>query len=119
MAITLMYYEIECSTLIKLQENIYLLQLKEEKNSMTQGLHSIDTHREMLYGALMSQGRWESCGPFLVKRKITELNYLLQLDASGLERLVHHNKLKPNEGDHPPSWIKRARRKLMRSAKGH
>ena len=57
-------------------------------------------------------------GPFLVKRKITELNYLLQLDASGLERLVHHNKLKPYEGDHPPSWIKRARRKLMRSAEG-
>ena len=54
-------------------------------------------------------------GPFLVKRKITELNYLLQLDASGLERLVHHNKLKPYEGDHPPSLIKRARRKLMRS----
>ena len=54
-----------------------------------------------------------------MKRKITELNYLLQLDASGLERLVHHNKLKPYEGDHPPSWIKRARRKLMRSAEGH
>ena len=58
---TLMYYEIECNTLIKLQENIYLLQPKEEKNSMTQRLHSTDTHREMLYGALMSQGRWGSC----------------------------------------------------------
>ena len=33
-------------------------------------------------------------GPFLVKRKITKLNYLLQLDAPGLERLVQHNKLK-------------------------
>ena len=28
---------------------------------MTQRLHSTDTHREILYGALMSQGRWEPC----------------------------------------------------------
>ena len=34
---------------------------KRNKNSMTQRLHSTDTHREKLYGALMSQGRWESC----------------------------------------------------------
>ena len=61
MAITFMYYKIECNTLIKLQENIYLLQPKEEKNSMTQRLHSTDTHRELLYGALMSQGRLEPC----------------------------------------------------------
>ena len=46
-----------------------------------------------------------------MKRKITELNFLLQVDASGLERLVHHNKLKPYEGDHPPSW-KESKKKI-------
>ena len=51
-------------------------------------------------------------GPFLVKKKISEINFLLQLDNDGKERLVHHNKLKPYEGDYPPKWLCRARKKL-------
>ena len=51
-------------------------------------------------------------GPFLVKKKLSELNYVLQLDRSGKERPVHHNKLKPYEGDHPPRWMVKAKRQL-------
>ena len=53
-------------------------------------------------------------GPFLVKKKVTELDFVLQLNQDGDEKLVHHNKLKPYEGDSPPNWLKRARRKLLR-----
>ena len=51
-------------------------------------------------------------GPFLIKKKLSELDYVLQLDSTGKERPVHHNKLKPYEGDNPPRWIMKAKRKL-------
>ena len=51
-------------------------------------------------------------GPFLVKKKLSELDYVLQLDRSGKERPVHHNKLKPYEGDHPPRWVVKAKRQF-------
>ena len=53
-------------------------------------------------------------GPFLVKKKVTEIDFLLQLNQDGEEKLVHHNKLKPYEGDSPPVWVKKARKKLLR-----
>ena len=34
-------------------------------------------------------------GPFLIKRKISEINFVLMLDKTGKQKLVHHNKLKP------------------------
>ena len=37
---------------------------------------------------------------------------ILQLDSSGKERPIHHNKLKPYEKDNPPRWIMKAKRKL-------
>ena len=52
-------------------------------------------------------------GPYLIKRKISEINFLLQLDKTGKEKLVHHNKLKPYVGDTPPSWLKKAKKKLL------
>ena len=52
-------------------------------------------------------------GPYLIKRKISEINFLLQLDKTGKEKLVHHNKLKPYVGDIPPSWLKKAKKKLL------
>ena len=52
-------------------------------------------------------------GPFLVKEKLSELDFVLQLDKEGAERPVHHNKLKPYEGDHTPKWVTRAKRKLV------
>jgi hypothetical protein len=51
-------------------------------------------------------------GPCLVKKKVSEQNYVIQLDASGTERLVHHDKLKPYEGKTPPRWVLKAKRKL-------
>ena len=38
-------------------------------------------------------------GPFVVMKKLSELDYIIQLDKDGVERSVHHNKLKPYEGD--------------------
>ena len=51
-------------------------------------------------------------GTFLVKKKLSELDYVLQLDRSGKERPIHHNKLKSYEGDHPPRWLVKANRQL-------
>ena len=56
-------------------------------------------------------------GPFLVTRKISETNFKIQLDSQGKEKLVHHNKLKPYEGDNPPRWAVRAKRRLRSSSK--
>ena len=43
-------------------------------------------------------------GPYLYKNKVSEINFLLQLDRSGKEKRVYHKKLKPYECDHPPKW---------------
>lgn len=51
-------------------------------------------------------------GPFLIKKRVTELNFVLQLDSKGQERLVHHNKLKPYRGNQLPAWILRAQKRL-------
>lgn len=56
-------------------------------------------------------------GPFLVRRKLSEIDFVLQLDKAGAERPVHHNKLKPYEGVHPPRWIVRAKNQLERHIK--
>ena len=51
-------------------------------------------------------------GPFLIRRKLSELDFVLQLDQMGTERPVHHNKLKLYEGDNPPKWVLKAKKKL-------
>ena len=56
-------------------------------------------------------------GPFFIINKVSEINFLLQLDRSGKEKLVHHNKLKPYEGDHPPKWLAKLRRKVLRDSR--
>ena len=50
-------------------------------------------------------------GPFLIRKKLSELVFVLQMDRSGAERPVHH-KLKPYEGDHPPRWVVKAKKRL-------
>jgi transposase InsO family protein len=52
-------------------------------------------------------------GPFMIKRKITEVNFTLQVDKAGTEKLVHHNKLKPYEGVNPLKGIQRAKQKIL------
>ena len=51
-------------------------------------------------------------GPYLVKQKISEMNFVIQLDEQGKQKLVHHNKLKPYRGENPPRWVLRMKRKL-------
>ena len=51
-------------------------------------------------------------GPFLIRKKLSEIDFVLQLDKSGTERPVHHNKLKPYEGTDIPKWIVRAKKQL-------
>ena len=34
-------------------------------------------------------------GPFFIKRKLSEIDLVLQLDKYGAEKSVHQNKLKP------------------------
>ncbi|VDI51307.1 Hypothetical predicted protein [Mytilus galloprovincialis] len=51
-------------------------------------------------------------GPYIIKRKMSELNFVLQLTRDGTEKLIHHNKLKPYKGDNPPKWLLTVKRKL-------
>ena len=51
-------------------------------------------------------------GPFLVKEKFSELDFVLQVDKDGAERPIHHDNLKPYVGGHVPSWVNKARRKV-------
>ena len=51
-------------------------------------------------------------GPYLVIRKYSDINFLLQLDGPGKTKLAHHNKLKPYEGDKAPRWVLKAKRQI-------
>ena len=48
-------------------------------------------------------------GPCIIVYKYNDLNYRVQLSQFGLERVLHHNKLKPYEGENIPSWIQTVR----------
>ena len=54
-------------------------------------------------------------GPYVIKRKISELDFVLQVDRAGTEKPVHHNKLKPYEGENLPKWVKRAKKAIFQS----
>jgi hypothetical protein len=47
-------------------------------------------------------------GPFLVTRKLSDLDYCIQLNASGSQKIVHHNALEPYRGDQILKWAKAA-----------
>jgi transposase InsO family protein len=47
-------------------------------------------------------------GPYVVVKRVNDLNYVIQLDAKGKRRFVHHNKLKPYKGDLRFKWAKSA-----------
>ena len=53
-------------------------------------------------------------GPFLVLKKLNDLNYVIQYGEGGARRVLHYNKLKPFRGDNNPSWVKTAMRKYAR-----
>ena len=52
-------------------------------------------------------------GPFLIKQKLSEMDFVLQLDKDGTKRSVHHNKIKPYEGNNPPRWVMKVRKGLL------
>ena len=46
-------------------------------------------------------------GPFLIQKKLSEHNYVIQLSKSKTDvRVVHYDKLKPYKGTSTPKWIK-------------
>ena len=51
-------------------------------------------------------------GPFLVKEKLSNQNYILQFAKDGSTKVVHHDKLKPYMGNSPPTWIVRTKKAL-------
>jgi hypothetical protein len=55
-------------------------------------------------------------GPHLVLRKLNDLDYLIQFDAAGKKRVVHHNRLKPYEGNQTIRWQRAALAKDQRNA---
>jgi transposase InsO family protein len=56
-------------------------------------------------------------GPCVITKKLNDLDYGIQLDVKGTERVVHHNKLKPYEGDTELPWARRAMRKHRKCCK--
>lgn len=53
-------------------------------------------------------------GPFVIKRKISALNFEIQMDRKESTKLVHHNKLKPYEGNTPPKWTVKVSKRLKK-----
>ena len=50
----------------------------------------------------ISQKLEPSCkGPYTVKKNISDVNCIIQLDNKNKETLLNHNKLKPHRGDNP------------------
>lgn len=44
-------------------------------------------------------------GTFFIKKKLSQIDFVLQLDMYGTEKSVQHNKLKPYEGNNPLGWM--------------
>ena len=55
-------------------------------------------------------------GPFLVIKKLNDLNYMLQLNEKGTRKVVHHNKLKPYKGQMALHWARSALKQAQRRA---
>ena len=53
-------------------------------------------------------------GPFLVTEKRSDLNFVVQISDKGDSKVLHHNKLKPYEGDSPPKWVLKGAKKLLK-----
>lgn len=53
-------------------------------------------------------------GPFVIREKISEINFMLQLDSDGRKRLVHHVKLNRYEGNSQPNWAAKVRLKIQK-----
>lgn len=54
-------------------------------------------------------------GPYLLLNRINDLDYVIQFNATGKKQLVHHDRLKPYEGDLKLKWSKQALKKFQKS----
>ena len=45
-------------------------------------------------------------GPFLVVKRLDDLTYRIQKGPKAKPKVVHHNRLKPYEGENVPNWLK-------------
>lgn len=45
-------------------------------------------------------------GPCLITKKFNDINYEIQVDESGLRKVVNHDKLKRYKGENISKWIK-------------
>ncbi|MEW8542117.1 MAG: hypothetical protein AB2693_01165, partial [Candidatus Thiodiazotropha sp.] len=52
-------------------------------------------------------------GPFMIKEKLNNQNYLLMFSKDGSTKVIHHDKLKPYLGSSPPKWIVKAKESLQ------
>ena len=52
----------------------------------------------------------------MIVHEHSDLNFKVQLSRIDLQRVVHHNKLKPYEGDNIPEWIVELKQTAMNSS---
>lgn len=53
-------------------------------------------------------------GPYVVLDRYSKLDYLIQFNDRGKKKVMHHNRLKPYEGNQEPRWAKSALNKYRR-----
>ena len=44
-------------------------------------------------------------GPFIVSKVYNDRTYKIILNASGKDKVVHHDKMQPYKGHSPPAWM--------------
>ena len=54
-------------------------------------------------------------GPYLVLHRVNDLDYVIQLNAQGKRQLIHHDRLKPYEGQLRLKWSKKALKQFRNS----
>ena len=52
-------------------------------------------------------------GPFMIKERLNNQNYLLLFSKDNNTKVIHHDKLKPYLGNSPPKWIVKAKESLQ------
>jgi hypothetical protein len=53
-------------------------------------------------------------GPYVIVKKLTDLDYRIQFDARGKQKTIHHNKLEPYQGEAELTWAREAVRDARR-----
>ena len=58
---------------------------------------------------------WRSLyrGPCIITQKYNDLEFKVRRSKFGLQQVLHHNKLKPYEGDNEPKWAQKVKATLV------